>query len=237
MRAARGLPRLPAGVRVLGFGIVPSLYGGDSGWTHFVENAGYNEWADANDIVVLYPQARSREFQGSIQHANPQGCWDLGPVGLHRCQLPHAGRPAHQGRVEDGPGAGAEAGAASVTRAMTVNRPRRLCARCGAGAGVSDRQLESAQRGVRIVTGPPGAGKSAVMGRLATLSDPEYRYAKGGLEQKVVPTAVGSTIELLPNPRYRPGLVAEVVEERAWRLSGGPSPRACLCRLTLPASV
>ncbi len=77
MRAARGLPRLPAGVRVLGFGIVPSLYGGDSGWTHFVENAGYNEWADANDIVVLYPQARSQEFQGSIQHANPQGCWDL----------------------------------------------------------------------------------------------------------------------------------------------------------------
>lgn len=52
----------------------PSLYGGDSGWTHFVENAGYNEWADANDIVVLYPQA---EFQGSIQHAKPQGCWDL----------------------------------------------------------------------------------------------------------------------------------------------------------------
>ncbi len=125
---------------------------------------------------------------------------------------------------------------------MTVNRPRRLCARCGAGTGVSDRQLESAQRGVRIVTGPPGAGKSAVMGRLATLSDPEYRYAKGGLEQKVVPTAVGSTIELLPNPRYRPGLVAEVVEERAWRLSGGAvaarisvpphAPRKCV---TLPA--
>ena len=44
-------------------------------------------------------------------------------LGLHRCQLPHAGRPADQGRVEDGPGAGAEAGAASVTRAMTVNRP------------------------------------------------------------------------------------------------------------------
>jgi WD40 repeat protein len=37
--------------------------------------------------------------------------------------------------------------------------------------------LESAQHGVRIVTGPPGSGKSAVMGRLATLSDPEYRKA------------------------------------------------------------
>jgi WD40 repeat protein len=37
--------------------------------------------------------------------------------------------------------------------------------------------LESAQRGVRIVTGPPGSGKSAVMGRLATLSDPEFRKA------------------------------------------------------------
>ena len=30
---------------------------------------------------------------------------------------------------------------------------------------------------LRIVTGPPGTGKSAVMGRLATLSDPQYRKA------------------------------------------------------------
>ena len=104
MRAACGLPRLPGqGYGFYGFGIVPSLYGGDSGWTHFVENAGYNEWADANDIVVLYPQARSVQFQGSFQDANPQG-WRA-TAGLHRCQLPHAGRPADQGRVEDGPGA------------------------------------------------------------------------------------------------------------------------------------
>lgn len=46
-------------------------------WTHFVENAGYNEWADTNDIVVLYPQARRGALTGDIQHVNPQGCWDF----------------------------------------------------------------------------------------------------------------------------------------------------------------
>jgi WD40 repeat protein len=35
--------------------------------------------------------------------------------------------------------------------------------------------VKSAQHGVRIVTGPPGAGKSAVIGRLATMSDAHYR--------------------------------------------------------------
>jgi hypothetical protein len=35
----------------------------------FVEMAGYNRWADANDIVILYPQV---DKGGK----NPNGCWD-----------------------------------------------------------------------------------------------------------------------------------------------------------------
>lgn len=37
--------------------------------TTFVEHAGYNEWGEANDIVILYPQAASNVF-------NPEACWD-----------------------------------------------------------------------------------------------------------------------------------------------------------------
>ena len=35
----------------------------------FVNHAGYNEWAEANNIVILYPQARA-------SLVNPKGCWD-----------------------------------------------------------------------------------------------------------------------------------------------------------------
>lgn len=35
----------------------------------FAAQAGLNEWADSNDIVVLYPQIEKSMF-------NPQGCWD-----------------------------------------------------------------------------------------------------------------------------------------------------------------
>jgi len=37
----------------------------------FIENAGYNAWAEANNIVVLYPQAK-----GSYLPLNPKACWD-----------------------------------------------------------------------------------------------------------------------------------------------------------------
>ena len=38
----------------------------------FVRDAGYNRWADANRLIVLYPQAIAR--YGWIY--NPRGCWD-----------------------------------------------------------------------------------------------------------------------------------------------------------------
>jgi len=38
----------------------------------FVNNAGYNAWAEANDIIVLYPQTVASFFNPS----NPNGCWD-----------------------------------------------------------------------------------------------------------------------------------------------------------------
>ena len=38
----------------------------------FAREAGYNRWADANRIVVLYPQAETSYFSPF----NPRGCWD-----------------------------------------------------------------------------------------------------------------------------------------------------------------
>jgi hypothetical protein len=52
--------------------------------------------------------------------------------------------------------------------------------------------LKTTSHGVRIMTGLPGAGKSAVMGRLATLSDPEYR--KAATEAGVMPSADEATV-------------------------------------------
>lgn len=42
--------------------------------TTFVDKAGVNEWADANNIVVLYPQAMPTTGLGLP--TNPMGCWD-----------------------------------------------------------------------------------------------------------------------------------------------------------------
>lgn len=37
----------------------------------FVREAGYNRWAEANRLIVLYPQTKS-----SLVPLNPKGCWD-----------------------------------------------------------------------------------------------------------------------------------------------------------------
>jgi len=44
----------------------------------FVRDAGYNGWAEANGIVVLYPQveAWTRAADPTGATANPRGCWD-----------------------------------------------------------------------------------------------------------------------------------------------------------------
>ena len=39
---------------------------------HYVAHAGYNEWADTNNIIVLYPQTR----KSTLMPLNPQACWD-----------------------------------------------------------------------------------------------------------------------------------------------------------------
>jgi poly(3-hydroxybutyrate) depolymerase len=45
----------------------------------FTRHAGYSEWAEANRIVVLYPQVAavtSRVLGVRVAWPNPQGCWD-----------------------------------------------------------------------------------------------------------------------------------------------------------------
>ena len=53
--------------------------GTDAIGTQFAAGAGYNEWADTNRLIVLYPQVRARTglALGSwITLMNPKGCWD-----------------------------------------------------------------------------------------------------------------------------------------------------------------
>ncbi|TJZ76346.1 poly(3-hydroxybutyrate) depolymerase [Chitiniphilus eburneus] len=41
----------------------------------FIDESGYNRWADSNRLVVLYPQiARQSSFWPNVN--NPKGCWD-----------------------------------------------------------------------------------------------------------------------------------------------------------------
>jgi hypothetical protein len=50
----------------------------------FIKNAGYNRWADTNNIIVLYPQLISKSTFSSLNpfavfdpnNTNPNGCWN-----------------------------------------------------------------------------------------------------------------------------------------------------------------
>jgi hypothetical protein len=51
-------------------------YSGHRFGTTFVEHAGYRETADANNIIVLFPQATRYTYLTTPQWPNPDGCWD-----------------------------------------------------------------------------------------------------------------------------------------------------------------
>jgi poly(3-hydroxybutyrate) depolymerase len=42
----------------------------------FVKGAGYNAWADTNELVILYPQANAMTSNTRLPRSNPNGCWD-----------------------------------------------------------------------------------------------------------------------------------------------------------------
>ena len=53
--------------------------GGRAIGAQFVAGAGYNRWAEANRIVLLYPQVRASQAArpGASFQLNPEGCWDF----------------------------------------------------------------------------------------------------------------------------------------------------------------
>ncbi len=48
--------------------------------SEFINNTGYNRWADTNNIIIVYPQAiadnTSHSTPGNGSLSNPNGCWD-----------------------------------------------------------------------------------------------------------------------------------------------------------------
>ncbi|KAI5459539.1 putative polyhydroxybutyrate depolymerase [Mariannaea sp. PMI_226] len=58
----------------------------------FIDNTGYNKWADTNNIIILYPQAvpdsSSHTIWSGLPLPNPNGCWDwVGWYGTNADQL------------------------------------------------------------------------------------------------------------------------------------------------------
>ncbi|KAJ5215482.1 uncharacterized protein N7498_001889 [Penicillium cinerascens] len=58
----------------------------------FIQNTGYNMWADTNNIIILYPQAipdnTMHSIWGGSELSNPNGCWDwVGWYGANADQI------------------------------------------------------------------------------------------------------------------------------------------------------
>ncbi len=57
-------------------GLLLALHGCNESYSavgkSFIQDAGINQWADTNHLIVLYPQAKSSGPSGG----NPQGCWN-----------------------------------------------------------------------------------------------------------------------------------------------------------------
>jgi predicted esterase len=64
--------KAPCRLHIVLHGCLQSL--GDIG-EDFVRHAGYNEWADANDIIVLYPRVHAVAVT-ALGVTNPKACWD-----------------------------------------------------------------------------------------------------------------------------------------------------------------
>lgn len=69
-----GYKYIPTNCENKGCRVHVALHGCGMSWEYignaFIYNAGYNEWAEANDIVIIYPQAeRHTDY-------NPHACWD-----------------------------------------------------------------------------------------------------------------------------------------------------------------
>ena len=84
----------------------------------FVKNTGYTRWADTNQIIVLFPQAKvdntSHSTSASGSLANPNGCWDwIGWYGSNFAQkagTQMAAIKAMVDRVASGTGSGGGGG-------------------------------------------------------------------------------------------------------------------------------
>ena len=85
-----------------------------------MRDAGFNRWADAARVVVLYPQTRS-----SYLPLEPEGL--LGLVGIHRRRLRHPPRPATAmaGQCQRRPGGAAAVMPPHATEVAVVEQHRR----------------------------------------------------------------------------------------------------------------